>query len=73
MEGGANGHLGLVCDTTTYSRIPDATAYLCLLNPGQLTVTATATQAQIAQLQDQHKESLCLFQEVTNIKRTIIQ
>eukprot|EP00957_Ditylum_brightwellii_P207697 15354137-Ditylum_brightwellii.AAC.1 len=50
-----------------------ATAYLQPLNPGQLSVTATATQAQITQLQDQHEESLHLFQEVTNIECAIIQ
>eukprot|EP00957_Ditylum_brightwellii_P098062 7469927-Ditylum_brightwellii.AAC.1 len=36
LGGGANGHLGLVCDTTTYVSIPGASAYLRLLNPGQL-------------------------------------
>eukprot|EP00957_Ditylum_brightwellii_P157550 11991320-Ditylum_brightwellii.AAC.1 len=73
LGGGANGHLGLVCDTATYASIPGASAYLHLLNPGQLTVTATATQAQIVKLQDQHEEALYLFCEVTNIERTIIQ
>eukprot|EP00957_Ditylum_brightwellii_P133705 10194445-Ditylum_brightwellii.AAC.1 len=63
LGGGTNGHLGLVCDTTTYASIPGASAYLCLLNPGQLIVTSTATQAQIAQWRDQHKEALRLFCE----------
>eukprot|EP00957_Ditylum_brightwellii_P053901 4083606-Ditylum_brightwellii.AAC.1 len=49
LGGGANSHLGLVCDATTYAGIPRAATYVHLLNPGQLTVTAKVTQAQIAQ------------------------
>eukprot|EP00957_Ditylum_brightwellii_P093857 7147087-Ditylum_brightwellii.AAC.1 len=43
LGGGANGHLGLVCDSAMYTGIPGAAAYVCPLNPGQLTVTSTAT------------------------------
>eukprot|EP00957_Ditylum_brightwellii_P191499 14579110-Ditylum_brightwellii.AAC.1 len=70
---GANGHLGLVFDTTAYASIPGASAYLCQLKTDQLIVTSTAMQSQIAQLQDQYEKALCLFCEVTIIERTIIQ
>eukprot|EP00957_Ditylum_brightwellii_P190526 14502447-Ditylum_brightwellii.AAC.1 len=73
LGGGANGHLGLVCDATTCTGILEAAAYVHPLNPEQLTVTATATQAQIARQQDQHEEALCLFWEVTNVEHTLIQ
>eukprot|EP00957_Ditylum_brightwellii_P103968 7921723-Ditylum_brightwellii.AAC.1 len=73
LGGGANGYLGLVCDATTYAGIPGAATYVYPLNPGQLTVTATSTQAQIAQLHDQHEEALHLCCEVTNIECTFIQ
>eukprot|EP00957_Ditylum_brightwellii_P098749 7522625-Ditylum_brightwellii.AAC.1 len=63
LGGGVNGHLGLVCYTTTYADIPGAATYMHPLNPGHLTVTATATQAQIAQQQQQHEEALHLFPE----------
>eukprot|EP00957_Ditylum_brightwellii_P148275 11289114-Ditylum_brightwellii.AAC.1 len=61
LGGGSNGHLGLVCDATIYANIPGAAAYVHPLNPGQLAVPATASQAQIVHLQDQHEEALCLF------------
>eukprot|EP00957_Ditylum_brightwellii_P155713 11854693-Ditylum_brightwellii.AAC.1 len=63
LEGGANSHLPLVCNATTYACIPGVAAFVCPLNIGQLAVPATATQAQVAQLQDQHEEALYLFQE----------
>jgi hypothetical protein len=73
LGGEANGHVGLVCDSATYTGIPGAAAYMHPLNPGQLTVTSTATQAQITQLWDHHEEALCLFWEVTNVEHTLIQ
>eukprot|EP00957_Ditylum_brightwellii_P169216 12879958-Ditylum_brightwellii.AAC.1 len=73
LGGGANGHLGLVCDTAIYASIPGASTYLRPLNPGQLIVTSTAMQAQMAQLQDQHEDALHLFREVTNVECTITQ
>eukprot|EP00957_Ditylum_brightwellii_P057607 4368585-Ditylum_brightwellii.AAC.1 len=47
LGGGANGHIELVCDATTYAGIPGTATYVCPLNPGQLNVTTTVPQAQI--------------------------
>eukprot|EP00957_Ditylum_brightwellii_P172071 13099855-Ditylum_brightwellii.AAC.1 len=56
LGGGANGHLGLVCNTSTYASIPGTTAYVPSVNPGPLVAARTAVQ--IAQARDQHKEDL---------------
>eukprot|EP00957_Ditylum_brightwellii_P154528 11760234-Ditylum_brightwellii.AAC.1 len=61
--GGANGHLGLICDITTYTSIPGTALYVCPANPGPLILPIGATQYQIVQAQDQHEEDLHLFRE----------
>eukprot|EP00957_Ditylum_brightwellii_P075083 5704905-Ditylum_brightwellii.AAC.1 len=66
LGGGANGHLGLVCDASTYASIPGTTSYVCPAHPGPLTLPVMATQFQIAHACEQHQESLCVFPEVTN-------
>eukprot|EP00957_Ditylum_brightwellii_P208355 15356992-Ditylum_brightwellii.AAC.1 len=73
LEGGANGHLGLICDASTYASIPGTTAYVCLAHSGPLALPVLVTQFQIVHACKQHQESLCLFQEVTNIECTLIQ
>eukprot|EP00957_Ditylum_brightwellii_P119750 9136048-Ditylum_brightwellii.AAC.1 len=72
LGGGANGHLGLVCNATTYATILGADPYIHPVNPDPLVTPGGATQLQIGQFRDQHAEALRLFQEVTNVKRTLI-
>eukprot|EP00957_Ditylum_brightwellii_P051112 3875250-Ditylum_brightwellii.AAC.1 len=50
---------------------PGAAPHVRPVNPGPLVTPAGATQLQIAQFRDQHAEVLQLFQEVTNIERTL--
>eukprot|EP00957_Ditylum_brightwellii_P179117 13645733-Ditylum_brightwellii.AAC.1 len=45
LRGGANGHLGLVCDPSTYANIPGTQPYTRLVPP-MLTIPARATQLQ---------------------------
>eukprot|EP00957_Ditylum_brightwellii_P111134 8473995-Ditylum_brightwellii.AAC.1 len=73
LGGGANGHLGLVCDVSTYSSTLGTTPYIRPANPGSLAIPGGATEFQIAHARNQHQENLCLFREVTNIKCTLIQ
>eukprot|EP00957_Ditylum_brightwellii_P100618 7669671-Ditylum_brightwellii.AAC.1 len=73
LGGGSNSHLGLICDASTYASIPGTTAYVCPTHPGPLALPVPTTQFQIAHACKQHQESLCLFQEVTNIECTLIQ
>eukprot|EP00957_Ditylum_brightwellii_P023640 1784127-Ditylum_brightwellii.AAC.1 len=73
LGGGANGHLVLVCDLSTYASIPGTTSYVRPAHPGPLAIPGEATQFQIVHACEHYQESLHLFQEVTNVKRTLIQ
>eukprot|EP00957_Ditylum_brightwellii_P140150 10679243-Ditylum_brightwellii.AAC.1 len=73
LGGGANGHLGLVANTSTHSSIPGMTPFFHPTNPGSLAISGGAMQFQIVHAHDQHKENLCLFREVTNVEGTLIQ
>eukprot|EP00957_Ditylum_brightwellii_P198506 15128641-Ditylum_brightwellii.AAC.1 len=63
LGGGANGHLGLVCNAVTYASILGSAPYVRPANPGPLVIPQGSTQFQIAQIQDQHEEDLRLLQE----------
>eukprot|EP00957_Ditylum_brightwellii_P211195 15365875-Ditylum_brightwellii.AAC.1 len=71
--GGANGHLGLVCDAAAYASIPGTALFVHSAMPGPIVLPVGATQYQIAQARDQQEEEINLFREVTSMERTIIQ
>eukprot|EP00957_Ditylum_brightwellii_P007603 575514-Ditylum_brightwellii.AAC.1 len=73
LGGGANGYLGLVCDASTYASIPGTTSYVCPAHPSPLALPVPSMQFQIVHACKQHQESPYLFQENTNIKRTLIK
>eukprot|EP00957_Ditylum_brightwellii_P011572 874674-Ditylum_brightwellii.AAC.1 len=58
LGGGANGHLGLICNASMYFSIPGMTPYFYPTNPGSLAIPDGATQFQIAHAYDQHEENL---------------
>ena len=67
LGGGRHGHLGLVVKPTTYARIAPQTPFIRPQNPGVLNIEPNATQHQIAQQQDEHKQD---EQEMT--RRTVL-
>eukprot|EP00957_Ditylum_brightwellii_P110223 8407616-Ditylum_brightwellii.AAC.1 len=58
LGGGANGHLGLVCDASTYSSILGTAVYVRPSNPAGQLVVPVGTAAQFVQARDQHEEAL---------------
>ena len=74
LGGGAHGHLGLVCSSTTYATlVPSNTPYERPRNPERLQIEGTETQYQIAQRNQEYQEALRLFREVISVERAIIQ
>ena len=75
LEGGAHGHLGLVCTAQTYQvLVPAAELYIRPENPGRLVLAeAGLTQYQIAQAREEHEESTRLFREVNGVEHTLLQ
>eukprot|EP00957_Ditylum_brightwellii_P008901 673900-Ditylum_brightwellii.AAC.3 len=72
LGGGANRHLGLVCNAATYSNILGTHSYtrpiLSILN-----IPAGATQYVIAHIQEQYTKDLCQFRATNNVERTVVQ
>ena len=75
LGGGAQDHLGLVCNPQTYQVLVSAAEpYICPENPGRLVLAeAGLTQYQIAQAREEHDESTRLIREVNGVERTLIQ
>ena len=72
LGGGNNGHLFLVLPEQAFLALPGTTPVVRPNHPGQLTIPANATAAQIATLERQHKESETAFFTFDAVEKALL-
>eukprot|EP00957_Ditylum_brightwellii_P208615 15358247-Ditylum_brightwellii.AAC.1 len=72
INGGQFGHLGLVCDATTYACTEGTDPYIWPIQP-TLTFTAGGMQVQIQQANATYRQELSLFNDVNAVECVLIQ
>ena len=73
LEGGANGHLGLVLMSTKYNIVAPGTPYIRPIFPGPLVIPLGTTNIQAQMLREQHQEDLHLFHETEAVHNILVQ
>ena len=72
LGSGANGHLGLVTTPAEYTSI-SLVQYLWHNSPGILVIDPGTATYKSTQLQEVHKEALCLYQEMLATEKALQQ
>ena len=72
LGGGTYGHLGLILDDATYTRLTTH-HYVAPVHPGALTVPANTALHEAVRLREEHQENIRLFQETVDVLNALMK
>lgn len=72
LDGGANGHLGLVLTPAECTHVC-AFPYVKPVHPGTLNIAAGTTQHKATRLKEEHKDTIRIFRETMDVEKALIK